>query len=95
MSLDFDYPTLTAMLDRYFRPLGSGDEAAARAFVSECGDGDRDQVLIELDQLAEAQHDPYDLRAYLMVHRYDILPEEGAEAWLATLRDLIARADSF
>ena len=89
--LELAYPTLTAMLDGYFRHLGDGDEAAVEAFYAAGGDEARAQVLAELRELAASQHDALDLRAYLMMHRFDMIPDGGAEAWLGHLEALLER----
>ena len=92
MSIEDDCPALTEMLDAHFRGVGDGDDAAVEAFVATAGDGARERVLTELRALAAMQHDPFELRGYLMLHRFDMIPDEGAEAWLHALAELLERA---
>ena len=93
MSLDIDYPALTALLDRYFRRAGdgAGDDAAVTAFLGAAGDTDREAVLSDIRGLLEASPDPYELRSYLMEHRFEMLPG-GAEEWLRHLEGLLERS---
>ena len=89
MTLEFQFPALTVLLDTYFRQLGLGDEAAIRAFLTTEGQAAGAVVRAELTELLESELDPFELRFYLMSHRFEMVPEEGAEAWLGRLGELL------
>ena len=89
MTLEALYPTLTALLDTYFRRLGQGDEAAVRSFLTAEGQAACAAVRAELAELLAAEPDPFELRFYLMSHRFEMVPEEGAEAWFERLGVLL------
>lgn len=91
MTFEALYPSLTALLDTYFRQLSLGDEAAVRAFLAAEGQASCDAVQAELAELLASEPDPYELRFYLMAHRFEMVPEEGAEAWLERLGELLAQ----
>jgi hypothetical protein len=92
VTLEAQYPCLTALLDTYFRQLGQGDEAAVRAFLAAEGQAACEAVQAELAELLASEPDPYELRFYLMAHRFEMVPEEGAEAWLERLGELLAQS---
>ena len=89
MALEDDFPTLTAMLDRHLRPLGDGDAAAVDAFLAAASDAEREAVVAELREFCATQHDPDELRAYLMIHRFEATTDGGPTAWFAALLELL------
>lgn len=90
--LESQYPALTALLDAYFRQLSQSDEAAVRSFLAAEGQAACAAVQEELAELLASEPDPFELRFYLMSHRFEMVPEEGAEAWLERLGELLARS---
>ncbi|HEX2573614.1 MAG TPA: hypothetical protein VH877_28955 [Polyangia bacterium] len=92
MTLEAQYPALTALLDTYFRPLGQGDDAAVRAFLAAEGQAACAAVRAEVTELLASEPDPFELRFYLMAHRFEMVPDEGADAWLERLGELLDRS---